>query len=84
MIKYFTYDSVIIGWYFVNSYICRILVIHWKKEIRFFVKGAKIIQSIYCSHKTKTTIVLNAAAGVETIAQKCTECGKLTNKQIDV
>ncbi len=39
---------------------------------------------LFCLHQTKTTVVLSATVGVETTAHKCSRCGKLTNKSIDV
>jgi hypothetical protein len=38
----------------------------------------------YCGCKTKTTVVLNAAGEVEETAQKCSRCGKLTDKKMEV
>lgn len=84
MKKHFTFDAAMTYWYFVNEFLCRLFLVNIKKEIHYFVKGGKILQRLYCRHKEHTTVVLGAAVGVETTAQKCSGCGKLTDKQIEV
>jgi hypothetical protein len=53
------------------------------KELAVFKKLIAAARK-YCGCKTKTTVVLHAAGEVEETAQKCSRCGKLTYKQIEI